>query len=140
MIGSTYSPVYWDEFRSDKVSAMGYSVSMTATAGADTSVDFKIDNDLFIRSVGMLFSGSVFGDHIKIQIVDVDGVYVPAGTVLKTPISSWYVVDTATSPAKFSPLCPNKALGGVYFRLTYTSTGILPVNVKINLETLVCLE
>lgn len=136
---STYSPLYWEEFRSDMVSAKGYSLTGTATQESSTSFDFQIPDDMFIRTIGFLFKNADFGDYVKVQVIDLDGIISPPGTVLKTQIDAWYITDTGAAPLKFSPLCPNKILQGLYLRFIYTSTSASDVTVAINMETIICL-
>lgn len=140
MQNSTYNPLYWNEFRSDKITPMGYSVTATASANTTTTIDFQIPEDLFIRTMEVLYKNASFGDHVQIQVVDKDGIMTSAGTVLKTHIDAWYISPDGVL-LKFSPLCPTKALKGLYLRFNYTSVAVLTsVNIAINLETLICLE
>ena len=92
------------------------------TAGETNLKDVKFDESLRLSGGGYYIpSTSHEGDYIEFQIVDVDGLYYPAGTVLSTFISSDYVWDGKDFDVQMSDAV--LVYAGLYFRLKYVSTG-----------------
>ena len=92
------------------------------TAGETSLKDVKFDEDLRLSGGGYYVSStSNEGDYIEFQIVDADGLYYPAGTVLSTFISTDYVWDEKN----FEVLMDDAVLvySGLYLRFKYVSTG-----------------
>lgn len=104
-----------------------------ATKNAVTDIDFKITKpDMNLNGGNILYRGAVWGDHIRAVVVDKDGAYYPAGTVLKTYIYKRYLHPTIESSEIALPyvgyIPPN-----LYLRITFTSTGTVnDVDVAVN--------
>jgi len=91
-------------------------------AGQTTIQDTKFDENLRLAGGGFHINGDAHdGDYIEFQIVDVDGVYYPAGTVLSTFISTEYVWPER----QFDIMMEDAVLVylGLYLRCKYVSTG-----------------
>lgn len=112
----------------------GDGVSFTATAGTATYSDYKIltagQSGLYISGGEMYTNIAKVGDYIQVQVVDVDGIMSPAGTVIFDWVKKWYanpigaqIVDTAYA---------GKIPGGLYVRVTFNSTGGANVAVAVN--------
>jgi len=111
----------------------GNGVLGTATAGTATNIDFKLtEDDLITGASFLLLSGANIGDYIDFQVVDRDGVYYPAGTLLSQFCTNWYVsTDKQTQDVPEIPY-PAKVLSGLVLRLVYNSTGTSAVKVAVN--------
>ena len=105
----------------------------TATAGTTTNVDFAIGaEDRYIDGVRLFLKNHVDGDTMDFKIVDVDGVYAPAGTVLKQFGYSWNVDDGQSDQGGSVYNFLARIYAGLYIRVAYTSTGNTNVIVKVN--------
>jgi hypothetical protein len=112
----------------------GTGVAGTAAAGVSTSIDYKLTEDRLCLGAFIVLKGHVILDNVDFQVVDVDGIMAPAGTVLKQFIYSWYVVeDQQYQPEKHIPY-PAKIFQGLYIRCIYNSVGTVPVTVCINYD------
>jgi len=113
----------------------GDGVTFIATAGTTTNCDYKVlaagQKGLNINGGDIFTSGSVVGDYIEVQAVDVDNLLgYGANTVLNTWVVKWYI-----SPAGYQTvMTPYAGLipGGVYLRMIYHSVGSSPVTVAVN--------
>lgn len=115
----------------------GYS--NTFTKGVVNSYDFELTGVDNIPKESFLYSGFLitdsntkWGDTITISIVDVDGIYYPAGSVLDTFIQEIPLKDGVNEISLKSPTTRNtpmasKVPSGIYVRITYTSTGTTDV-------------
>jgi len=92
------------------------------TAGETNLKDVKFDENLRLSGGGYYIPIEAHeGDYIEFQIVDVDGLYYPAGTVLSTFISSDYVWDGKDFDVQMADAV--LVYAGLYLRLKYVSTG-----------------
>ena len=117
-------------FAAGKVEFDGRGSKGTVTAGLIENVDYLVTDEMLINGGLIYFHNGVAGDTFTCQIVDKDGVYYPAGTVLKQWITDWNVFpnikqDLTTPQAGTIPAL-------VYLRVVYTSTGIVDVDVLVN--------
>ena len=91
-------------------------------AGETTNQDVKFSESLRLSGGGFYIPVTCHeGDYLEFQIVDVDGVYYPAGTVISTFIS----IDYVWSERYFDIMMEDAVLvyQGLYLRCNYTSTG-----------------
>lgn len=108
--------------------------SGVASAGTTTHIDYKItSNDLKLGGVELVMDNVVDGDNVGFSVVDVDGVYAPAGTTLASYTTGWFL-DPSTKrlsvePGYLSDVLPINA----YIRVSYHSVGTADVNVRVNL-------
>jgi hypothetical protein len=95
---------------------------VTATKTTTTDHDFLISESLYINGGEIITEGSEIGDTCQFQVVDVDGVYAPAGTVLKTWINKWgvYPGKSQSIETAYAGVVP----AGAYLRVKYTSIGV----------------
>lgn len=133
MLGSTYAPQSWVDLEASKVSPNVIGVQGSVTAGLTQSVDQLVADDSLIRSIQFLVRNANFGDKLSVSVVDKDGVYAPANTVLAAPVNNFNVNSDQQQQSSYDAAAPFKILGGLYIRTTYTSTGIItPVTVETN--------
>jgi hypothetical protein len=127
-----FSPKKLSELSSDILNFRGTGITGTATAGTSTNIDYQLPEDRLVLGAYAILSNHVLGDSMTVQVVDKDGLYYPAGTVLNQFTSSWYVAsDTQTQRGMEAPY-PAKILAGLYLRCIYTSTGLLNVACYFN--------
>ena len=129
--GTGYQPSHINELESSKLQFYATGVKGTCPAGTTTSVDFLLTDDVLILGGMRITNGAAFGDFMNMQVVDVDGVFAPAGTVLDQFISNWYV-SSGDSEGEIESVCPKKAPAGIYLRVIYTSTGPTDVGFAVN--------
>lgn len=112
----------------------GTGVAGTATKNMSSNIDYKMPEDRMINAVHLLLDKHVWGDVVKFQVVDVDGVYYSAGTVLDEFASSWNVDPTLCSQRPEQIDYPAKVLKDLYVRVVYSSVGTVDdVKVSVNL-------
>lgn len=100
----------------------------TITAGTSKNFDFQMSNLPWSGQNKLTFfdgfqyyaKNAAVGDHATFQVVDVDGLVYPAGTVLDEFGDEWYISpDTMTTLRLFR----SNMIAGFYIRLVYQSTG-----------------
>ena len=111
-------------------SSFWFGASFTAVAGVSTPHDVRIDQTCKLFSGSYHVAGATQGDTIEFEVVDVDGVLAPAGTVLTQYVDSFYVVDGERRTLASGQAADLAA--GLYLRVLYHSTG--QQNVIINLD------
>jgi hypothetical protein len=111
-------------------SSFWFGSSFTAVAGVSTQHDVRINKACKLFSGSFYAAGSVQGDTIEFEIVDVEGVIAPAGTVLTQYVDNMFVVDRERRMLASGQGANVKA--GLYLRVVYHSTG--EQNVTINLD------
>lgn len=132
MINSTFVPQRWQDVEASKVQPSTLGVAATITAQTTQSIDTLVADDSLIRAIEFLCRNQAFGDTISVSVVDVNGVYVPAGTVISTPVSNYNIVSDRQSQRSYEAAAPLKIRGGLFVRVTYVSTGATAVDVGIN--------
>jgi hypothetical protein len=111
-------------------SSFWFGSSFTAVAGVSTPHDVHIDQTCKLFSGSFHVAGSTQGDTIEFEVVDVDGVLAPAGTVLTQYVDSMFVVDDERRTLASGQAA--NIVAGLYLRVVYHSTG--QQNVTINLD------
>lgn len=117
----------------DEFDYHGDGVIGTATKESTTNIDFKVeDNNCIVDGGEIIFKDATWGDYIKVEVVDKDGISYPAGTVLKTYIPKRYLhpdIGKSDLNVPYAGHVPN----GMYIRVKYTSVGTVnDVKVAIN--------
>ena len=135
MLGSAYCPQRWNDIEAGKVETQTIGTQATITASTVQNVDIILADDAYVRVIELRAKNHVFGDSVTAKIVDIDGVYFPAGTVIKTPILNYGLSEDRQQQANYEAVVPQKIPGGVYLRATYTSTGASDVSIILNLIT-----
>ncbi len=133
MLASAYAPARWIDVEASKV--LPNVIGITGTAAANTTTDFDtlISDDNLIRGIEFGADHCLFGDTITIKVIDKDAVYSPANTVLSTPVSGYVILADTNIQSAYDALVPKKILGGLYVRVSYTSTALLvAVNIGVN--------
>lgn len=130
---TVFNPNKLSEFTSTNLNFRGTGILFTAAANSTTTSDYQMPEDRMITGAQMICESSTFGDYVVCQVVDKDGLYYPAGTVLSQFLSNWYVcTDSQRSEVTQIPY-PAKILQGLYVRIMYTSTALLTTHrVAIN--------
>lgn len=90
---------------------------------------------MFITGGILITKGAIFGDVVCLQIVDVDGIFAPAGMVLNQ-FCKWIMADdppnSSSRQLQIEAQYPGKVYAGLYLRVAYTSTGPVDVLVAAN--------
>jgi hypothetical protein len=111
-------------------SSFWFGSTFTAVAGVSTPHDVLVDQTCQLFSGSFHVASATQGDTIEFEVVDVDGVLAPAGTVLTQYVDSLYVVDGERRTLASGQAAEIAA--GLYLRVVYHSTG--ENNVTINLD------
>lgn len=99
----------------------GYSG--TALKTTVTSLDFQIPAERWINGVQLIVSNHVLGDKVDFKIVDVSGLYSPAGTVLDDFATNWFMDPGTSNQGICRTEFPARLYAGLWMRLAYTSVG-----------------
>lgn len=134
MVGSTYTPQTWPDVMVAMVAPSVIGVQGSIPSGTTQNVDTLIADDSLFRGIKLIATNTTFGDTISVKIVDISGVYSPPGTVLGSPVLNFNISSDQQLQADYESVAPFKILGGLYLRITYTSTGGLLTNVKIGAD------
>lgn len=134
MVNSTYSPQTWDTVMAAMVMPTVIGVKGSIPSNTTQNVDTLIADDSLFRGVKLIAMNTTFGDTVSVKLVDVDGVYSPAGTVLSSPVLNFNISTDQQLQADYESVAPFKILGGLYIRITYISTGGLLSTVKIGAD------
>jgi predicted ThiF/HesA family dinucleotide-utilizing enzyme len=134
MVGSTYAPQTWNELMAAMVAPNVIGITGSIPAGTTVSIDTKITDDSLFRGIKLIATNTVFGDTVNVKIVDVDGVYAPAGTILSSPVLNFNISTDQQLQADYESVAPFKILGGLYIRITYVSSGGLLSTTKIGAD------
>lgn len=112
----------------------GTGIAGTATKDTTTNIDYELTEARYINGVELLLKDHVFGDSVKFQVVDVDGTYYPAGTVLDEFGTDWYVDPDLCKQGTIRIEYPASIVTGLYIRIIYDSVGTVnDVDLKANL-------
>jgi hypothetical protein len=131
-MSTIFAPKKLSDLSADILNFRGTGIAGTAIANTNTNIDYQLPEDRLILGAYAVLSGHALGDHMTIQIVDKDGLYYPAGTVLNEFVTSWYAApDVQTQKGMEAPY-PAKVLQGLYLRCIYHSTGLLNVSCHFN--------
>ena len=92
------------------------------TAGQTNNFDSKFDSDIYLCGGGLYVVGpSADGDYIECDIVDADGLYYPAETVLANFVKTNYVFNGQNWDCQLDD--PKLIPTGIYIRFRYVSAG-----------------
>lgn len=104
-----------------------------------TNLDWKIpqssygypavNKQSYMDGIEYFAEDSKVGDHITLQVIDKDGVYYPAGTVLDEFGTNWGILPNQSTIKLYKA----KLIPGLYIRVSYTSTGTTDINFICNL-------
>ena len=132
MINSTYNPVSVNDFEKTKLTLNIMGTLGTAAHGTTTNIDFKLTDDNLLTGAIFQCKDANWGDSVTIQVVDVDGIVYPAGSVLAQFVTNWYVVTDDQRQISMDVNYPAKIIAGLYLRVVYKSTGSTDVGVAGN--------
>lgn len=93
-----------------------------ATKDSTTVHEYKIANDFYLHLGELEAMDSGFKDSIDMEIVDVDGILYPEGTILKRYINN-YPIDSTGKTLFHTNKKTSVNLKNLYMRLNYHSTG-----------------
>lgn len=127
-----YNPINIFDFNKRNLNFAAVGIAGTAVANTTTNIDYKLSDDVLITGAQVLTKENVFGDSISFQVVDVDGVLAPPGTVLNQFVNNWQLRSDSQEQINLSVNYPAKIYAGLYLRLVYHSTGGVDVPVAIN--------
>lgn len=131
---TTFNPTLILEFNSNTVNFKGIGVSGTAAPLVTTDIDYQIPYDVCFTSGNLILGGQNFGDTVTLQVVDVDGILAPRGTVLGESLKDWNVVSDSQYQHGAETTYPVKLLQGLYVRIKYTNIGLMSVSVRANFK------
>jgi predicted ThiF/HesA family dinucleotide-utilizing enzyme len=134
MVGSTYSPQTWHDVKASVVTPNVIGVTGSIPAGQTVNVDTRIADDNLFRGIKLIATNTVFGDTVSVKVVDIDGVYAPAGTILSAPVLNFNISSDQQLQVDYESIAPFKILGGLYIRITYVSSGGLLSTTKIGAD------
>lgn len=134
MVGSTYAPQTWNDVMAAMVQPSVIGIQGSIPSNTTASIDTVITNDSLFRGIKLIAMNTTFGDTISVKIVDINGVYSPAGTILGAPVLNFNISSDQQLQADYESVAPFKILGGLYLRITYTSTGGLLSTVKLGAD------
>lgn len=121
-----------DQFTNSNVFFDARGILGIATAGNTSSIDLLITDDAFFTGGVLSAKGATFGDFVNLQVVDVDGIMAPAGTVLSQYATNWFMNSDKEEQINISVPYPGKLIVGFYLRISYHSTGATDVSVTAN--------
>lgn len=109
----------------------------TVTAGQTANLDWQIEQlqwegtnkDSFFDGVEYYAKNGEIGDKIKFQVVDVDGLVSPPGTVIEEFGDVYAMPNSPTDIILYK----GKLVPGLYARLVYVSTGGQDVVIVCNM-------
>lgn len=110
----------------------GQGIANSIPFGTIKNIDLKTPFDVYFNGLQIIIQNHVLGDNVDLQIVDVDGVVGPAGTVLETFANSWFMATDKQDQGTFLLNYKAKILKDLYFRVKYHSTGGTNVNIYMN--------
>ena len=137
MINSTYNPARIGDFDKNRLQVNDQCAMGTAIAGQSTSIDLAITDDHLLTGIQVLAKGTVFGDTITMEVVDVmgtlpNGLSFPPNSVLNKFGTTLGIVDDTELKFNEESEYPAKIFGGLVLRVIYNSTGASNVAVEIN--------
>lgn len=127
MQNSTLQITNISQFTSLNVIFNGQGTQKELSAGVISSLDHKVLNDCFITGARFKVRNAIFADTASFQVIDIDGIVSPAGTVLNQFITEWSMIEDRQTQIDFSSPYPAKILSGLYLRIVYKSYGSIPV-------------
>lgn len=111
----------------------GTGITCTPVKNTTTNCDYKLTETRKITGLHVYLQNHCFDDTMKLQVVDKDGVYYPAGTVLDEYGTDWHVDSTAESQGREQLNYAASIAINLYLRIVYTSTcSVLDVKLKAN--------
>lgn len=109
----------------------GQGFAFNVPAGTTLDHDIEILDEKAIDGSEIWVASNVFGCKANFQVVDKNGIYSPAGTVLNQFAFDWNLHPSGTN--KTSPGYPAKLLAGLFVRIKLTNPSASPVKVYGNL-------
>jgi predicted ThiF/HesA family dinucleotide-utilizing enzyme len=134
MLKSTFLPQTWHDVTASTVRPNIMGIQGSIAPGTSQNIDTLVVDDSLFRGIKLIATNTVFGDTVSVKVVDVNGVYSPAGTILAAPVLNFNINSDQQLQADYESIAPFKIPGGVYLRVTYNSTGGLLSNVKIGVD------
>lgn len=134
MTGSTYSPQTWQDVLVSAVAPHVVGIQGTIPNNTTANIDTQITDDALFRGLKLIATNTTFGDTVTVAVVDKNGVYFTAGTILSYPVMNFNISSDQQLQADYESIAPFKILGGLFIRITYISTGGLLSSVKIGAD------
>lgn len=111
----------------------GTGITCTATKNTTTNCDYKLTETRKISGIHVYLKNQCFADTMKLQVVDKDGAYYPAGTVLDEYGTNWNIDSEHESQGREIMNYAAGVLVNLYLRVVYNSTcNVNDVDIKIN--------
>lgn len=112
-------------FSTSDMQFAGLGFHATADKNAVTDLWMQLADGFYLSGGEFYTVGAVAGDKMDIDVVDKDGLYFPAGTVLVSPsyMKDWNVHPQDYALSKFERSYSAKPPPGIYLRFKYISVG-----------------
>lgn len=127
-----YTPTHVNEYTSKLLNARVQGVTTTVAAGTSGNLDWECPDDRIMTGGYLLAKGSVWGDTATLQVVDINGVLAPAGTILNEFVTNLCIHEDTQLKIALEMPYPAKIFQGLFLRVRYTSSGLADVRVGIN--------
>ena len=110
--------------------------SFVNPANQSTVTNLKFEEAGLYLGGGVLYTAdSAVGDYVSVKVVDVDGVYYPAGTVIKDYVHKWPVSPLGSTVLKSTSITSAAIPINVYLQVEYLSKGtVLPVTAIVGVS------
>lgn len=129
---TTYNPGNINDFIKSTLNYSAVGISSLVSFSSVTNIDHRLADDVLLTGAQVLTNCATFGDTINFQVVDVDGIFAPAGTVLNQFVTNWQLKSDSQEQINLNINYPAKIYAGLYLRLVYTSIGSTDITVAIN--------
>jgi hypothetical protein len=106
-----------------------------ALAGKTTEITYKFTSEKYLAGVRVITIGQGEDDTVDFEVVDVDGIMAPRGTVLNRFCTSWAIVPGVANQGDVVFPYVARMYQGLHIRAIYHSSGQTDVKVKLNMFT-----
>lgn len=99
-----------------------------------STLDIPLSTVTFLWGAQLIVPGTAIldNDFLAVKIVDVTGIYAPAGTVLKTTVDKKFIPPTRMVEMMTPNQKPSGVLPGLYARIEYTETNGIAKTLNVN--------
>ena len=125
---TTYDPQNINLFEKGKLNKAAEGFEFTVAAGTTQNLDIAIADDALVMTSCILIDGAVKGDYWTMQVIH------PIAGVVFQGVTGWRVDFTTLNQPLPKANFPAKIFAGLTLRIVYTSVGVNPVWVCVNLD------
>lgn len=128
---TTFNPTTTQDFTKNMLDFRAKGISARPEPGTTTNIDITMTDDSLLTGAWLVIDGATYGDYINFKIVDSTGQFSGTpGTVLKQPITTWYVPPTVSTQIEIQ--YPAKLYTNLTIRIEYVSVGETSPFIAIN--------